>query len=111
MNKYFKPKKVYRCTCLRHAIARCLLNQTYCFDTICNTIETMSFGKIYCVTCGPKREDLVFCCGDHVAMLMLAMNTNNDETVGSIYFKNYLKYIKKYLRKKYYYFPFDNFNN
>ena len=111
MKKYFIPKKVYRCACLGQAIASCLHDETYNFEGICiKIIDNMTIGKIYCVTCGEKRKDIIFSCGNHVAMIMLAMKNKNKKTVGSIYFKDYLKYIKKYLRKTYCYFPFVDFD-
>ena len=111
MKKHFIPKKVYRCACLKQAIASCLLSQTYDFDSICmKIIDNVNIAKIYCAACGKDKEDVVFSCGDHTAMIMLAMNNKKNETVGSIYFKNYLKYIKKYLKKTYCHFPFVDFD-
>ena len=114
--KYFFPQKVYRCACLGRVIASCLVDEIYSLVDICKKVNEISCEKIYCVKCGENKENTIFSCGDHMAMIIFAYNTqSSDQTTGTISFRDETKTycricVRKYLQKMYYRFEHVNFD-
>ena len=121
--KYFFPKKVYRCACLGRVIASCLLDKIYSLADICDKINETNCTnseKIYCVKCGENKQDVIFSCGDHMAMIIFAVKRDDctqssDKTTATIYFRDETKTycrtcVKKYLQEMYYHFQHINFD-
>ena len=110
--KKFFPKKVYRCDCLARVITSCLANDIYSLVYICIKVNNQTIHeKIYCVKCGKNRQSAIFSCGDHMPMVIFAVETSQstgislrDET------KTYCSIcVKKYLQENYYFFGHVNF--
>ena len=116
--KYFFPEKVYRCACLGRVIASCLVDEIYSLVDICKKVNETSCEKIYCVKYGENKENAIFSCGDHMPLIIFAVETYNtqssDQTSGTISFRDETKTycsicVKKYLQKMYYFFEHINF--
>ena len=90
--KYFFPQKVYWCACLGRVIASCLIDEIYSLADICKKVNETSYEKIYCVKCGENQQNAIFSCGDHMAMIIFAVETYNtqssDQTTGTISFRD-----------------------
>ena len=117
--KYFFPQKVYRCACLGRVIASCLVDEIYSLADICKKVDETNCEKIYCVRCGENKQNAIFSCGDHMAMIIFAVETYNtqssDQTTGTISFRDETKTycricVRKYLQEMYYRFEHVNFD-
>ena len=109
--KNFFPKRVYHCSCLHSIIVSCLQDGIYSLGDICHRIRygNTAIKKIYCAKCSDDKQDVVFSCCDHMAMIIFSVKTksSSDKTTASIYCndetKNYcIKCVKKYLQAMYY---------
>ena len=113
--KYFFPEKVYRCACLGRVIASCLVDEIYSLADICKKVDETNCEKIYCVRCGENKQNAIFSCGDHMAMIIFAVETYNtqssDQTTGTISFSDKTKtYCPICVRKYLYRFEHVNFD-
>ena len=90
----FFPKKVYRCDCLTEVITSCLTNQVYSLTGICEKVNKIDGGKIFCARCGENNQYIVLSCREHSIL---------DETE-----KCCLICIKNYLEKNYHIFGHEN---
>ena len=81
MNKDFFPKKVYHCSCLNSVIISCLLDGIYSLTDICKEITQFQTAseKIYCSKCGDKKEDVIFSCTQHMAIVILSVKMYEPE--------------------------------
>ena len=73
--KNFFPKRVYHCSCLHSIIVSCLQDGIYSLGDICHRIRQVNTGikKIYCAKCGDDKQDVVFSCCDHMAMVIFSV--------------------------------------
>ena len=87
-----------------------MLDGIYSLGDICYQIKQVNttIKKIYCAKCGDNKQDVVFSCCDHMAMVIFSIKTKSDDkTTASIYCndetKNYcITCVKKYLQAMYY---------
>ena len=110
--KKFFPEKVYRCACLARVITSCLANEIYSLVDICVKVNQTIREKIYCVKCGGNQQDAIFSCGDHMPMVIFAVETS--QSTGTISLRDETKIycpicVKKYLQDNYYFFGHVNF--
>ena len=114
------PQKVYHCSCLNTVIISCLVDGIYSLADICNKISQTDTPskKIFCAKCGDNKEDVVFSCSDHMAMIIFSVKRydckNPDKSTATLYFYDETKTccrrcVKKYLQKMYYYYRHTNF--
>ena len=121
--KNFFPQKVYRCSCLDTVIVSCLVDGIYSLADICDKISKTNCTpsqKLYCAKCGDNKQDVIFSCADHMAMIIIAVKRYDctkspDKSTASIYFydetKTYCRgCVKKYLEEMYYYYRHTNFD-
>ena len=121
--KNFFPQKVYRCSCLDTVIVSCLVDGIYSLADFCDKISKTNFTpsqKLYCAKCGDNKQDVIFSCADHMAMIIIAVKRYDctkspDKSTASIYFydetKTYCRgCVKKYLQEMYYYYRHINFD-
>ena len=113
--KKFFPQKVYRCSCLEHVIASCLLNEIYSFIDICVKVNQTVREKIFCTKCGENKQDVIFTCTGHIPLIILTVETSQSiDGQTSYYFRDETKTycpicVKICLRRMYYYFEHVNF--
>ena len=113
--KKFFPQKVYRCSCLEHVIASCLLNEIYSLIDICVKVNQTTREKIFCTKCGENKQDVIFTCSNHIPLIILAVETSQSIGGQTIYYfrdetKTYCPIcVKICLRRMYYYFEHVNF--
>ena len=121
--EYFFPRKVYRYACLGSVITSCLYDGIYSLADICDKIsqtDCTESKKIYCAKCGKNKENVIFSCSDHMAMIIIAVKrydctASPDKTTASVYFYDETKTycpgcVKKYLQEMYYYYHHLNFD-
>ena len=121
--EYFFPRKVYRCACLTSVITSCLHEGIYSLADICDKIsqtDCTDSKKVYCAKCGKNKENVIFSCSEHMAMIIIAVKRYDctespNERNASIYFYDETKTycsgcVKKYLQEMYYYYHFLNFD-
>ena len=91
--KNFFPQKVYHCSCLDSVIISCLVDGIYSLADICYKISQTDTPskKLYCAKCGDNKQDVVFSCSDHMAMIIIAVKRYDctkspDKSTASIYF-------------------------
>ena len=114
--KKFFPEKVYWCGCLACVIAFCLVNEIYSLVDICKKVNETIHEKIFCVKCGENQQNAIFSCGDHMPMIIFAVETSQSfgQTTATISFRDETKTycricVKKYLQEMYYRFEYVNF--
>ena len=114
--KKFFPEKVYRCACLGRVIASCLVDEIYSLVDICKKVNETIREKIYCVKCGENQQNAIFSCGDHMPMIIFAVETSQSsgQSTATISFRDETKSfcricVKKYLQEMYYCFEHVNF--
>ena len=114
--KKFFPHKVYRCSCLEHVIASCLLNEIYSFMDICVKVNQSVKEKIFTMKCGENKQDVIFTCSAHVPLIILAVETLQSIDGQTSYCfrdvtKNYCRTcVRICLRKMYHHFQYVNFS-
>ena len=113
--KKFFPQKVYRCSCLEHVIASCLLDEIYSFTDICVKVNQTVKEKIFCTKCGENKQDVIFTCTGHIPLIILAVEMSQSIDGQTTYYfrddtKTYCRIcVKLCLRRMYYYFEHVNF--
>ena len=121
--EYFFPRKVYQCPCLGAVITSCLHDGIYSLADICDEItqtDCTESQKVYCTKCGNDKQSVVFSCGQHMAMIILAVKrydctvSPNKGSVTIEFYDESKTYcrgcIKKYLQEMYYYYHFLHFD-
>ena len=124
----FFPEKVYRCPCLIDVIDECQLNEldslAEIHDEVASFVLERGIPKVYVVKCGDKMRDCIFCCSNHLSIMILGKkkygctaeisfenltiycNEDKQNCVGETYCKGC---IKKYLRESIGYFFYKEF--
>ena len=124
----FFPEKVYRCPCLIDIIDDCHLNEQNSLvelhDEVFTHVLERGISKVYVVKCGKKLKNCIFCCSDHLSVMILGKkkydctaeitfenltiyyNEDKQNCIGKTFCKGC---IKKYLRESIDYFYFKEF--
>lgn len=124
----FFPEKVYRCPCLIDIIDDCHLNELNSFlelhDEVFTHVLERGLKKVYALKCGEGLKNCIFCCSDHLSIMVLGKkkyncnaeisfenltiyyNENKQNCIGETFCKGC---IKKYLRESIGYFYFKEF--
>ena len=109
------PHKVYRCSCLEHVIASCLLNEIYSFMDICIKVNQSVKEKIFTMKCGENKQDVIFTCSGHVPLIILSVETSQSSDGQITYYfrddtKTYCRTcVRICLRQMYHYFEHVKF--
>ena len=124
----FFPEKVYRCSCVIDVIDDCHLNELDSFpelhDEVFRYVLERGLPKVYALKCGEELKDRIFCCSDHLSVMILGKkkydctaeitfenltiyyNEDKQNCIGKTFCKGC---IKKYLRESIGYFYFKEF--
>ena len=96
----FYPETVYFCDCLTLVIEKC--KKGFSLQDLCDEINNDdTCNTFYCSKCGDGKQNVVFSCGNHIAMGTYTIQNGNDrvELINDEPFC--LRCIKYYLRCHY----------
>ena len=96
----FYPETVYFCDCLTSLIEKC--KKGCSLQDLCDEInKDDTCNTFYCSKCGDAKQNVVFSCGDHLAMGTYTIHDSNERVVLMNDEHLCMRCIKYYLRRHY----------